>query len=112
MRITRSAAYHGLFAPEFEYEEWAIDYRGRTHGQYLRLVHAVAEAQLRRRSASWKPRRGLTTALGIDPAAFELQALLAEALWKQGSRAAAVEHYRQYAHAHVRELGLASAATG
>ena len=101
-------SYGGTFAPEFEYEEWAIDYRGRTHAQYLRLVHAVAESQLR--AGRFKDAAtGLTTALGNDPSAFELQAQLVEALWRQGSRAAALEHYKHYAHAHLRELGLVAA---
>jgi DNA-binding SARP family transcriptional activator len=101
--------YRGMFAPEFEYEEWAIDYRGRTHAQYLRLVQAIAESQLR--TGNFKEAAtGLTTALGIDPGAFELEVPLVKALWSQGSRAAALEHYRHYAHAHARELGIPASA--
>ena len=96
-----------MFAPEFEYEEWAIDYRSRTHALYLRLVQEVAEAQIA--SEHYHDAvTGLEFALRTDPAAFELGAYLVKALWRQGSRAAALEHYRLYARVHERELGLAA----
>ena len=99
------ATYRGMFAPEFEYEEWAIDYRHRTHALYLSLVHAVAESQLA--SGSYREAAtSLAAALRIDPDAFELEGHLVRALWLQGTRAAAMEHYRHFAHAHQRELGL------
>jgi len=99
--------YRGTFAPEFEYEEWAIDYRGRVHAQYLRLVHAVADAQIVD-GAYGQAATVLASALQNDPTAFELEAQLVKALWLGGSRAAALEHFRHYAHAHQRELGLAA----
>ncbi len=99
-------AYRGFFAPEFEYEEWAIDYRARTHAQYLQLVHRVVDCHLiagEYQSAA----ACLMTALRLDPSAFELESQLVVALWRQGSRAAALEQYRHFAHAHTRELGMA-----
>ena len=34
----------GHFAPEFEYEEWASEWRSSLHGSYLHLAHATALA--------------------------------------------------------------------
>ncbi len=99
------ALYRGRFAPEFEYEEWAIDYRGRTHALYLRLVHAVSDHSFAAGSYA-EAANGLAAALRMDPDAFELEGHLVRALWMQGTRAAAIEHYRHFAHAHSRELGL------
>lgn len=97
--------YRGAFAPEFEYEEWAIDYRTRIHALYLRLVQATADSQLAG-GANEHAVLALSSALRLDPTAFELEGQLVRALWAQGSRAAAWEHYRHYSHAHDRELGL------
>ncbi len=102
------AWYRGQFAPEFEYEEWAIEYRGRTHAQYLRLVQRVAEHQMHN-GANDAASSGLTAALRIDPSAFELEGHLVTALWRGGARASALEHYKHYAHVHERELGLPAA---
>ena len=38
------ALYSGRFAPEFEYEEWAADWRTLVHTTYLHLTHATAQA--------------------------------------------------------------------
>ena len=99
------ALYRGMFAPEFEYEEWAIDYRGRTHALYLRLVHAVSDRSFAAGLYS-DAADGLAAALRTDPDAFELEGSLVRALWMQGARAAALEHYKHFAHAHSRELGF------
>ena len=42
MARASSERYAGRFAPEFEYEEWAIGWRDRLHALYLHLVHATA----------------------------------------------------------------------
>ena len=102
--VAALATYRGVFALEFEYEEWAIDYRTQTHALYLRLVQEVAEAQIAARDYH-DAAAGLELALRIDPTAFELGAYLVKALWHQGSRAAAFEHYKLYARLHEREAG-------
>jgi DNA-binding SARP family transcriptional activator len=38
--------YSGRFAPEFEYEDWASDWRTLLHAQFLHLSHATAASLL------------------------------------------------------------------
>ena len=62
--ITR--LYTGRFAPEFEYEDWAEDWRTLVHAQFLHLSQATAAALLATervqaaidvlsRASSWTP---------------------------------------------------------
>ena len=86
--------YTGRFAPEFEYEEWAADWRTLVHTTYLHLAHATAEALAaagRRAGAA----EILTRALEIDPNAFNMHVSLIRTLartgWQGRSRAAVSE---------------------
>jgi DNA-binding SARP family transcriptional activator len=100
--ITR--LYTGRFAPEFEYEDWAEDWRTLVHAQFLRLCHATAAALL----ASGRVQSAidvLTRAVELDPLAFSIRASLVRALWQVGAVDAASDHYRQYANLMKRELG-------
>ena len=101
--ITR--LYGGRFAPEFEYEDWAEDWRTLVHAQFLLLSQATAVALL----ASERTQTAidvLARAIELDPLAFSLRASLIRALSRVGAVDAAVDHYRQYANLMKRELGL------
>ena len=96
--------YTGRFAPEFEYEDWAEDWRTLVHAQFLRLSQATAAALL----AAGRVQAAidvLSRAVELDPLAFSIRASLVRALWQVGAVDAANDHYRQYANLMKREFG-------
>jgi len=97
--------YAGRFAPEFEYEDWAEDWRTLLHAQYLRLVQVTATA-LVKVGRLQETIEVLTRAVEIDALALDLRASLIRALARAGSIDAAADHYRQYAKVSKRELGI------
>jgi DNA-binding SARP family transcriptional activator len=97
--------YLGRFAPEFEYEDWAADWRTLLHAQFLHLSHATAASFLvtnRLQPAI----EILTNAVEIDGLAFEIRATLIRTLTRAGALDAAADHYRHYANLTKRELGV------
>jgi DNA-binding SARP family transcriptional activator len=101
--ITR--LYTGRFAPEFEYEDWAEDWRTLLHAQFLRLSQ-VAATGLFRAGRYQDAIEVLMRAVEIDPMALDLRASLIRALVRDGSVDAATDHYRQYVRLSKRELGI------
>ncbi|MEX1343050.1 MAG: BTAD domain-containing putative transcriptional regulator [Candidatus Limnocylindrales bacterium] len=99
------ALYRGPFAPEFEYEEWAAEWRTHLHTTYLRLAHCTASEFLRQRRFG-EAVEILTPVATIDPSAFDIRATLVGSLAASGASDAAMAHYRSLAAAHERELGL------
>jgi two-component SAPR family response regulator len=97
--------YVGSFAPEFEYEEWTLDWRHLVHTTFLRLAHRTAVLLLEQ-SRPTETVEVLSHAVSVDGQAFELQALLVRALQQTGARDAARQQYRFYAAAMRRELGV------
>ncbi len=99
------ALYSGQFAPEFEYEEWAAEWRTHLHTTYLHLAHATSSALLRERRfgevvevltpvvGQWTQRRSNPRHVGCCLAAA-------------GARDASLAQYRSLAVAHERDLGL------
>ncbi len=96
-------AYGGRFAPEFEYEEWALRWRDHVHSAFLDLVEQAAKARMPARAP--EASAILRHAIAIDPEALELKPLLAASLFLSGSEAAARHLYRQFALEHEREFG-------
>jgi len=97
--------YRGRFAPEFEYEDWAQDWRTLVHAQFLRLCQATAAALLK--SGQLQTAIDvLSQAVELDPLAFEARRTLIYVLFKAGAADAAADHYRHYAAAMQRELGM------
>jgi DNA-binding SARP family transcriptional activator len=97
--------YSGRFAPEFEYEDWAEDWRTLVHGQFLHLSQATATALL----AAGRTQHAidvLSRAVEIDSLAFDLRASLIRTLARAGAADAAADHYRHYANLMKRELGV------
>lgn len=98
-----SELYTGRFAPEFEYEDWAEDWRTLLHTQFLLLTQATADALVSERR-SQQAIEVLTRAVEIDPLAFDIRATLIRTLTDVGATDAAGEHYRRYANLTEREL--------
>jgi ATP/maltotriose-dependent transcriptional regulator MalT/DNA-binding SARP family transcriptional activator len=97
--------YKGEFAPEFEYEAWAEDWRTHLHGVFLHLAHSTSTALTHQRRFS-DAVDVLTPVAGLDPMAFELRMTLVACLATIGSTDAAQAHYRSLAAAHERDLGI------
>lgn len=100
--------YAGQFAPEFEYEEWALEWRTHLHATYLRLAHITAAALVS------EGRHGevvdlLGTVVTIDPTAYELRATLVGCLSAVGASDAAQAQYRSLLSAYRRDRGDAYA---
>lgn len=96
-------SYTGSFAPEFEYEEWAMPWRDHVHSVFLSLAERAARARLPDRAP--EAAAILRHALEVDPSAIELKALLAAATYMAGSHAAARVLYQQYVHEALGEFG-------
>lgn len=97
--------YRGRFAPEFEYEDWAISTREALHAAYLELV----EGTLRLCAANGEWTQGTETArlaLAVDPSAEGVERNLIALYHHSGSHAAAAEQYAHFAAAQRAEYGV------
>ena len=97
--------YEGRFAPEFEYEDWAISTRDSLHAAYLELV----ERTLRRHARNGEWLLGAETArlaLAVDPSAEDVERNLISLYHHSGSHAAAAEQYAHFAAAQRAEYGV------
>jgi len=103
--VTLLQSYSGRFAPEFEYEDWAIDWRDQTHSAFLNLTEQAARSRLPMRAPEAAAILG--HALEVDPGATELKPLAAAALHLSGSQAAARLLYDRYVEECVRDFGEA-----
>jgi DNA-binding SARP family transcriptional activator len=97
------ALYRGSFAPEFEYEDWAVEWRTHLHTAFLRLAHATARDLLSQRRYG-EVVEVLTPVTAIDPQAFDIRSTLVGCLAVSGASDAAMAHYRSLAAAHEKEL--------
>jgi DNA-binding SARP family transcriptional activator len=96
--------YLGRFAPEFEYEEWAIGWRDRLHALFLHVVHATGRA-LHAGGRDHDALNLLLAAVNIDPYALELETELVRVYARVGADGAAARQYGHFAEAYRRELG-------
>jgi len=93
-------SYTGQFAPEFEYEEWAISWRSRVHAAYLDFANSAIDALLRQGSPS-QARNIAIKALDVAPEATDVEQKLIRAYWAMGARSAASA---QLAHLAARDV--------
>jgi DNA-binding SARP family transcriptional activator len=97
--------YHGRFALDFEYEEWASAYRDSLHAAYLEIVErAVANDFL-----AGHYDRGISVArraLDVDPRADQIEVSLLRLYRATGAHSAAAEQYAHYAEVIRGELGI------
>lgn len=86
--------YAGQFAPEFEYDEWAIGWRHRLHAEFLGL--AAATLRDLESSGDFSEARDIAShVLDIDSTAREIEQRLVRIYWRLGARSAGLS---QYAH--------------
>jgi DNA-binding SARP family transcriptional activator len=98
--------YTGQFAPEFEYEEWAIGWRTRVHAAYLEFVIGAID-RLTLGRAFEAARDVASRALAVDPEAREIEESLIRVYWRLGARSAARAQFEHLA-ANDRRDGLDS----
>lgn len=99
------AAYTGRYALDFEYEEWASDYRDSLHAAYLEIVERSVSDDL----ASGHYSRGIGVArraLEVDPRAEHVEVSLLRLYRVAGAHAAAAEQYAHYAAVMRDDLGI------
>jgi DNA-binding SARP family transcriptional activator len=87
-------SYGGQFAPEFEYDEWALAWRGRVHSTFLDVAHTVID----RLVAANDLRRAGDVAghvISVDPAAMDIEQRL---IWIYGRMGKASAARSQYEH--------------
>jgi DNA-binding SARP family transcriptional activator len=91
------AGYTGQFAPEFEYEEWAIAWRSRVHAAFLEFAHG-AIVRLRRLGRAGDARDVALIAFEADPEARDVEIELIKLYWELGARSAARAQYDHFAY--------------
>jgi LuxR family maltose regulon positive regulatory protein len=98
-------AYHGRFALDFEYEEWAAPYRDWLHASYLEIVERAVSSDIE----SGHFERGIRLArrvLDVDPGAEHVEVSLLRLYRASGAHSAAAEQYAHYATNMREQLGV------
>ncbi len=88
--------YFGHFAPEFEYEEWAINWRSRLHSTLLDLANSSVDALVRAGNLAGA-RDVAIASLAIDPAASDIERRLIWLYWQLGATSAARAQHQHLA---------------
>jgi two-component SAPR family response regulator len=88
--------YQGQFAPEFEYEEWALSWRSRVHAAYLDFARSVIR-QLSDAGELLMACDVALRALAIDPSADDIERALIWLYWRSGAKSAAETQYSHFA---------------
>ena len=88
--------YHGQFAPEFEYEEWAIAWRSRVHAAFLEFASSMI-ARLIREGDIAGARDVAVKAFEGDPEARDIERTLIGLYWRLGARSASSAQYQHFA---------------
>ena len=100
--------YAGNFAPEFEYEDWAINWRSRVQVAFLEFSYNAVSTLVQQ--AMYADAKDVALrALEIEPDARDVEMKLIALYWRLGSRAAASAQYAHFA-ARERADGLISPA--
>ena len=96
--------YSGLFAPEFEYDDWAMSWRSRVHTAFLELSSRGFGQAIR--AGDLATGRDIAVhALEVDPDNPELEEKLIWLYWHMGARAAATAQH-QHLVARIQGDGL------
>jgi DNA-binding SARP family transcriptional activator len=97
--------YEGRFAPEFEYEDWAIPTRDALHAAFLELVERCLRSAAEK--GHWARGAELArAALAVDPTAEDVERNLIALYHQSGAHAAAAEQYAHFAAAQRAEYGV------
>jgi DNA-binding SARP family transcriptional activator len=94
--------YRGRFAPEFEYEEWAMDWRSRVHSVLLEMAHDTIE-ELTRKGDHATARDMSIAVLEVDPSASDIERRLIWLLWRAGATSSAKAQYTHLARTEARD---------
>ncbi len=97
--------YHGRFALDFEYEEWAAPYRDWLHASYLEIVERAVTRDLETGHFD----RGIKLArraMDIDPDADNIEVSLIRLYHASSAHNAAAEQYAHYANSVRDQLGI------
>lgn len=97
-------SYAGRFAPEFEYDEWALSWRDRLHAAYLALA-MVTVKRLCGDGRFAEASRVCSLALAIDATALDLEQTLVWVYSAMGATSAAAEQYAHFARAYQLDVG-------
>ncbi|MEO6350929.1 MAG: BTAD domain-containing putative transcriptional regulator, partial [Candidatus Limnocylindrales bacterium] len=89
--------YRGPFAPEFEYEEWAMSWRSRVHATFLELASRTLSRAIREGDLE-AARDVAVYCLEIEPENPDVERRLVWLYWHLGARAAATTQYDHLAH--------------
>lgn len=98
-------SYHGRFALDFEYEEWAGLYRDWLHASYLEIVERALNTDIETGHFD----RGISVArhvLDIDPTAERVEVSLLRLYRASEAQAAVAEQYTHYASTMHEQLGV------
>jgi len=86
--VDRLLAYSGSFAPEFEYEEWAMAWRSRVHSAFLDLASRTIDRAVG--TGDLAGARDIAAhVLDLDPDNFDFERRLVWLYWHLGARSAA-----------------------
>jgi DNA-binding SARP family transcriptional activator len=88
--------YGGQFAPEFEYDEWAMPWRSRVHVAFLDFAH-LAVNRLIRDGRLADAQDVALKAFEVDPESRDLERKLIGLYWRRGVRSAARAQYAHFA---------------
>jgi len=91
---TLLTSYRGQFAPEFEYEEWAMPWRGRVHATFLEIAHSACDDLVKRGDLA-AARDVAGHALRVDPIATDIELKLVWIYGRMGMTSAANSLYRR-----------------
>ena len=91
--------YRAPFAPEFEYDEWAISWRSRVHASFLDLANNVIERHVETSDYS-TARQVAAHVLHVDSEASDVERRL---IWLYGKSGLASAAKSQYAHLSAAE---------
>jgi DNA-binding SARP family transcriptional activator len=95
-------SYRGLFAPEFEYEEWAIDWRTKVHSVLLDVAHEAID-RLTAVDDVKGAREVAAAVLDVDPTASDIERALISLLWRTGATSAAKAQYEHLVRIEARD---------
>lgn len=89
-------SYRAPFAPEFEYEEWAISWRSRLHAAFLEFATRAID-ELVARGKLDDARDMAAQVFEADPTAQDVERRLVWLYWHLGAQSAATTQYRHLA---------------
>jgi DNA-binding SARP family transcriptional activator len=95
-------SYAGRFAPEFEYEEWAIAWRSRVHSTFLEVANRTIDELVHQRDMQ-AAARVAAGALQVDPDATDIERRL---VWLYGRLG--LESAARTQHAHLMRSDVAN----